>query len=181
MNLRRVNGQTQIFSKSKTLRLFAAVARVFRSANVRLAIHSAKHFTQATSKRMARDHNSRSHASLPGPRGRFRSTWKLITRPYENYSSWSQKFGQTFLVNALNGKVVVTSNLENIRRVLALRHDETSQFAIGTISPLIGESSVLIVNGEEHKRARSMLAPPFHRDALSKNDSCDARCRGMRF
>ena len=71
----------------------------------------------------------------------------------------------------LNGNVVVTSNTENIRRVLAARHDETSQFAIGTISPLIGESSVLIVNGQRHKRARSMLAPPFQGECVRNSMS----------
>lgn len=104
--------------------------------------------------------------SLPGPPGRLRSTWKLMTRPYETYGDWSRRYGKSFRVKALNGTVLATSNTENIRRILAARHDEVSQFAIGTISPLIGEHSVLIVAGERHKRARSLLAPPFRGEAL---------------
>lgn len=104
--------------------------------------------------------------TLPGPGGRLKSTWQLMTKPYETYSAWQKRYGQTFLVRALNGNVVLTSDPENIRRVLSARHDEISQFAIGTISPLIGENSVILVNGQRHKRARSMLMPAFHGEAL---------------
>ncbi len=104
--------------------------------------------------------------SLAGPRGRIRSTWQLMNTPYSTYADWQARYGKTFLIKALNGNVIATSNVENIRRVLATRHDETMQFAIGTIAPLIGESSVAIVSGQRHKRARSMLIPPFQGDAL---------------
>jgi len=103
---------------------------------------------------------------LGGPPGRIRSTWQLMAKPFETYERWQEIYGDTFLVKALNGNVVVTCNAENIRRVLAARHDEVSQFAIGTLSPLIGEQSVILVNGERHRRARSMLMPPFHGDCL---------------
>lgn len=108
----------------------------------------------------------RQPGKLPGPSGRFRSTYRLMKQPFEWYATWNRRYGKTFLIKALNGNVVVTSNPENIRRVLAARHDEISQFAIGTISPLIGENSVILVSGQRHKRARSLLMPPFHGEYL---------------
>ncbi|MGI9519038.1 MAG: cytochrome P450, partial [Pirellulaceae bacterium] len=105
-------------------------------------------------------------SSLSGPPGRIRSTIKIMRRPFEAYERWEKKYGKTFLVKALNGNVVVTSNTENIRRILAARHDDIHQFAVGTVAPLIGESSVLLVDGQRHKRARSMLSPPFKGESL---------------
>lgn len=105
---------------------------------------------------------------LTGPPNRLLSTWQLMRTPYSTYSRWCKRYGKTFLVKALNGNVVVTSNTENIRRILSAKHDEITQFAIGTITPLIGDKSVLIVNGEDHKRARNLLTPPFRGENLRK-------------
>jgi cytochrome P450 len=112
------------------------------------------------------EHDLPGPGSLSGPKGRIRSTVRLMRAPHATYAAWRAQFGKTYLVKALNGNVVVTSNTENIRRILAARHDEISQFAVGTVSPLIGEHSVLIVNGERHKRARSLLNPAFQGEAL---------------
>ncbi len=122
-----------------------------------------------TNDKMTNQHNQ--EFKLAGPAGRFLPTYRLMKDPYLTYSNWSKRYGKTFLVKALNGNVVATSNTENIRRILAAKHNEIAPFAVATAKPLIGEHSVLLIEGEAHKQARALLTPPFRGEALRNNVS----------
>jgi cytochrome P450 len=89
--------------------------------------------------------------------------------PFACYRQWQQKFGDTFMVRALNGDVVATCDRENVRKVFAARSDETGQFAVETIKPLMGGSSVLLIEGEQHRRERGLLSPAFRGQRINKN------------
>ena len=105
--------------------------------------------------------------NLPGPSGRFRTTWRFMRDPYTCYRNWRARYGDTFLVKALNGNVVATCNRENIRRVFALPGDAIGQFAIETTKPLMGGLSVILVEGEQHRRERAILSPSFHGERIA--------------
>lgn len=102
-----------------------------------------------------------------GPRGRFLTTWRILVDPYGNYQKWKQRFGDTFRLNALNGAVIATCNPENIRSVFAAPSHAVGQFAVGTIKPLLGSSSVLLQEGEVHRKQRKLLMPSFQGDLIS--------------
>lgn len=82
--------------------------------------------------------------------------------PFSCYRSWKRRFGNTFVVNALNGDVVATCDRENIRRAFAASFDDVEPFAVETVRPLVGGSSVFLLQGERHRRERTILSPPFH-------------------
>ena len=107
--------------------------------------------------------------ALPGPRSRFYSTWKFMRDPYSSLAEWKGKYGNTFLVPAMNGDVVITGSPENARRIFAAPADAVGPFAIGTVKSLIGESSVLLVEGEQHQRSRALMSPCFHGDAINSH------------
>ena len=99
---------------------------------------------------------------LRGPRNRLSTTWRFMRDPFVCYRQWRRKYGETFLVRALNGNVVATSNLENIRRIFALPTESLTQFAVGTVQPLVGGSSIFLVDGQQHRKERAILSPSFH-------------------
>ena len=99
---------------------------------------------------------------LPRTGQRFVTTWRFAKDPFGCYRAWKRRFGDNFLVNALNGDVVVSANLENIRRIFKASFDEVEPFAVETIHPLVGSRSIFLLQGEEHRRERALLSPPFH-------------------
>ena len=108
-----------------------------------------------------------SRIQLPGPRNRIYSTWKFMRDPYVTYRQWKQKYGETFLVRAMNGDIVATSNPENIRRIFAMPSSALKQFAVETVKPLMGESSMIITHGEPHRRERALVSPSFHGERIA--------------
>lgn len=106
------------------------------------------------------------YPEIPSTGHRFLTTWRFMKDPFLCYRNWKQKYGNTFLVNALNGDVVATCDPENIRRTFAASFADVSPFAVDTVRPLVGENSVFLVQGERHRRERSILSPPFHGAAM---------------
>ena len=105
--------------------------------------------------------------ALSGPRNRIYSTWKFMRDPYTTLEQWQAKYGATYLVPALNGDVVITGQPENARRIFAAPSDAVGQFALATVKPLIGESSLLAVEGEQHRRDRSRMLANFDRERVA--------------
>ena len=104
---------------------------------------------------------------LPGPRNRFLTTWRFMRDPYGTYADWHRKYGETFLVPALNGDVVGTCKIENIRRIFAAPSEAIEPFAMETVAPLIGRQSVFLLRGEQHRRERSMMSPSFYGEEIA--------------
>lgn len=98
---------------------------------------------------------------FPKTGSRFLTTMRYMRRPYECYRQWKSRFGDTFEVNALNGNVVATCNAENLRTALAISTDDASQFATETTAPLVGPSSVILIDGARHRQERRILSPSF--------------------
>ena len=97
---------------------------------------------------------------------RFTTTYRFMKDPFACYRQWQQKYGNTFMVRALNGDVVATCDRENIRKVFAARSDEAGQFAVETVKPLMGGSSVILVEGEQHRRERALISPAFRGERI---------------
>ena len=105
-------------------------------------------------------------APLDGPGNRLFTTIRFMRDPYTCYRDWKQKYGDTFLIKALNGNVVSTCNTENIRRIFACNSQAVGQFAVDTIKPLMGDSSVILSSGEEHRKQRAVLSPCFYGERI---------------
>ena len=102
-------------------------------------------------------------SKLPFPKtgSRFFTTLRYMKAPYDCYRKWKANYGDTFMVNALNGDVLATCNPDNLRTALAASSDDVSQFATETTKPLVGASSVILINGPRHKQERRILSPSF--------------------
>ena len=87
--------------------------------------------------------------------------------PFVSYRQWRKKYGDTFLIQALNGDVVVTCNRENIRRIFASPGDAVSPFAVETSKPLVGGTSLFLIDGKQHQCERALLSPSFHGERIA--------------
>jgi cytochrome P450 len=82
---------------------------------------------------------------------------------------WHRKYGDSFTLRvAPNGRpLVLLSRPEHIREVFA---GDPAYFHAGKsnaiLGPIMGEHSLLLQDGAEHKRARALLMPAFHGHAL---------------
>jgi cytochrome P450 family 110 len=102
----------------------------------------------------------------PGPKGKWAPTLRLIRNPRCAMEAWVREFGDPFLLNALNGPVVVTGREELIRAICGQSPESYEPFAVATMSPLMGTGSIFVLDGEEHRRERKLVMPMFHGDRM---------------
>ncbi|HWX45488.1 MAG TPA: cytochrome P450 [Solirubrobacteraceae bacterium] len=79
-----------------------------------------------------------------------------------------RRFGETFTLRPLGiGDVVVLTQPETIREVFT---GDREVFRAGeanaVLGPMVGEHSLLLLDGERHLRHRRLLSAPFHGDAV---------------
>ena len=101
-----------------------------------------------------------------GPRGSLLPTLRLIRDPRAAFEGWVRQYGDPFLVRAMNGPVVVTGREDLIRVIHGQDPNIYSPFASSTIVPLMGSGSMLILEGEQHRRERRLMMPMFHGDRM---------------
>lgn len=107
------------------------------------------------------------HATLPpGPLGTWIPTLKIIRNPRQAFCTWVQKYGDPFIVRALNGPIVVTGRSDLIKQVFAEDSQTFVPFAVDTLLPLFGAGSMLLMSGEPHRRERRLIMPMFHSDRM---------------
>ena len=102
----------------------------------------------------------------PGIDNRLVATWKLLRDNYGMYEELFAAHGDVVRVHAFNADVYMTNHPEHIRQILANAPDDYDPFAVGVLGPLIGEDSVFVTHGAEHKAQRKLLMPPFHGERM---------------
>jgi len=95
-------------------------------------------------------------------------TWNWFRRPYPFLDECSARFGDVFTVRLLGlPPLVFFSNPEHVRAVFS---DDGETLAAGafnrSLAPLLGDRSVLMVDGRAHLRKRKLLLPPFHGERM---------------
>lgn len=93
---------------------------------------------------------------------------KLITQPLEYLEYYHDRYGDVFMVGGASAQpVAYVSHPAAIQAIFAAPPE---QFRMGTggqvLSFLLGDSSLLLLDGDRHQRQRKLLMPPFHGDRL---------------
>ena len=110
----------------------------------------------------------RSHLP-PGPRA---PAWvnhaRLIRRPIESLLGWHERYGDAVTVPLLVfGTGVYVRDPDAIRAMFTGdQSDLHAGEANAPLSAVLGERSVLVLDGPEHLRQRKLLLPPFHGSAV---------------
>lgn len=89
---------------------------------------------------------------------------KWITNPFGYLDSCYQEYGDVFTLRLTKGEpIVFLSHPQAIQEVFSL---DAKQFDVGRnnglIRPLVGDNSLILLDGERHQRQRKLLMPPFH-------------------
>ncbi len=93
--------------------------------------------------------------------------FKLIFYPLDYLENYYKKYGDIFAVGQSETPFVYISNPQGIQEILT---KDKTQFKTGAgggfLSKLLGDNSVLFLQGEKHQRQRKLLTPPFHGERL---------------
>ncbi|MCB9638425.1 MAG: cytochrome P450 [Myxococcales bacterium] len=102
----------------------------------------------------------------PGPSGKLFNTFQVLRDGYSFFKKGFARYGDPFLVRAMNGDVVCTKDPEAIKTIFQAPTDSFSPFGAAVLSPLLGENSLLLTHGDHHKRDRKLMTPPFHGERM---------------
>jgi cytochrome P450 family 135 len=110
-------------------------------------------------------------AMPPGPRLPLLAQTGLVwQRPLPFLASARRRYGPVFTIRALPwGTAVVLNDAELVKQVFT---GEAEIFHAGEgnslLAPVLGKRSVLVIDEDEHLRARKRLLPPFHGEAVRR-------------
>jgi cytochrome P450 len=105
----------------------------------------------------------------PGPRAPAAVNMaRLVQRPLESLLGWRERYGDAYTVPLpVFGVGVYVSDPDAIREMLTGdQSDLHAGEANEPLSPVLGQRSVLILDGREHLRQRKLLLPPFQGSAV---------------
>lgn len=78
-----------------------------------------------------------------------------------------RRYGDPFSMRTINGHVVSTAEPELIREIFTTKDtDRFEPFASEAMTPFFGRQSLLLLQGEPHRRERKLLTPPFHGERM---------------
>ncbi|MFO0709820.1 MAG: cytochrome P450 [Sandaracinus sp.] len=83
-------------------------------------------------------------------------------RPEEAVQRNIVRYGSTHWIKSFAGPVLATASPDHARRIFAADPDTFATFAAVSLSGVLGERSVLVTHGPEHRRQRKLLTPPLH-------------------
>jgi cytochrome P450 len=106
----------------------------------------------------------------PGPRTpAIVNTALLFQRPLQSLLGWYRRYGETFTVRHLVfGTGVYVADPDAIRGLFTGdQSDLRAGEANAPLAPVLGDHSVLVLDGSEHMRQRKLLLPPFQGSTLT--------------
>ncbi len=105
----------------------------------------------------------------PGPRlPALVQTARWLTNPYPFLLECHNRFGDVFAIRVLGwGTVVVVADPASIKQIftaapLEVRAGEANEL----MRPLLGDDSLMLLDGERHLHRRRLMMPPFHGKAV---------------
>ena len=110
--------------------------------------------------------------SLDGPKAKgLRRTLrilKLILRPTEYMDDNVRRYGPMFKIGGeTSPPLVYVGDPEVVRDIFALDASQASTGqSNGVLKTMVGDHSILLLDGAPHQRQRKLLMPPFHGDRL---------------
>jgi cytochrome P450 family 110 len=98
----------------------------------------------------------------PGPRSATLQTFAFARDPFGTLQRFADRYGDPFTLNLFSGPIVLTGTPEGIQEILTAPPQTFTSNNRRFLAPLVGERSVLMLEGAPHRRERGLLMPPFH-------------------
>jgi cytochrome P450 family 135 len=99
---------------------------------------------------------------------RLLQTWLGVVRPLETRLSARRRFGPAFHSHdALGGEMFHIADRELVEQMFKWKpHEYNVAEPRRIMEPVLGGSSVLLLDGQRHMRARRLMLPAFHGEAI---------------
>jgi cytochrome P450 len=107
----------------------------------------------------------------PGPRTPTAvQTLQWLLRPVSTMHRWHRRYGDMFTIRlALAGDSVQVCDPALLKSIFTAKPDDArAGEANAILQPVLGRSSVLLLDGREHLRHRKLLLPPFHGERMQQ-------------
>lgn len=91
-----------------------------------------------------------------------------MRQPFDVMRDCRAKYGETFTMRlGVLPPLVLLSNPEHVKDVFAGNGDDTHAGELATsLAPFLGEKSLILLDGPEHRRMRRLMMPPFHGERM---------------
>lgn len=112
---------------------------------------------------------TRPHTPPRGPRWpALIQTWRYLARHRGAPAAWRRRYGDTFVLRVYPGRrlLAVTTPAAVGTMFRARPADLTAAGGNKVLEPVVGRESLLLLDGERHRRARTVQMPAFHGAAL---------------
>ena len=126
-------------------------------------------------------------APIAGNADNFWLNISSILRPVEFMEKYYARYGDFYrFVDKNNKSFNITSNPQAIKEIFSLSSDRfDSGKANKSLSFLLGDNSLIVLDGKAHQNRRRLLIPPFHGESLQKCsrqivDICDRVCNDLK-
>jgi cytochrome P450 len=101
--------------------------------------------------------------TVPGPDPLPVATYKFARDPYTYFADCQRRFGPVFQSWLAGQRIVLSGEPEHVRTIFAADHDHVGAFNPGHLHALLGQHSLILIDGARHQRERKLLAPPAAR------------------
>jgi len=94
--------------------------------------------------------------------------FRWLRDPFAMMSQCRARYGETFSVHlGLLPPMVMVSHPDHVREVFASAGDDMHAGKLATgLKPFLGERSLLVMDGADHRRMRRLLMPPFQGERM---------------
>ena len=94
-------------------------------------------------------------------------TYYWIKQPTEMMQLWSRHYGHAYRLRLMPLSFNLFSDPDSIRTIFAAKQDEMHAGKVNRLlRAVVGDSSVLLLDGPEHMRHRRLLMPSFHGERM---------------
>jgi cytochrome P450 len=104
----------------------------------------------------------------PGPRSTLLHSLRYARDPFGSSLRSLATYGDPFTAPTVFGPQVVTADPAVVEDVFAADPASFAATGAALLGPVMGTSSVMLIDGDRHRAARKLLAPPFHRAAIER-------------
>lgn len=104
----------------------------------------------------------------PRPLSSALALYDIVHSPYEAYRRYHRKFGDYWSYESPHGVIHVGNSPDAAKTLLGADPSTLLAFGVESASAVMGEHSMFMLSGDEHRQERTLVAPAFHHERVRR-------------
>src|SRR4051812_6933588 len=104
--------------------------------------------------------------TLRGPRFRPTQTLRFTKDIIGFLRDCADRYGDPFVADLPIGRSVVTGDPQALKEIFTADSNIFEPLTRSMFGPVLGPNSLFLLMGDDHKRGRKLMLPPFHGDRM---------------